>query len=141
MLVPPAGVFKKIYPPQGGVILATTGPSDWSNFCNVGDATALAAELNAQFSGVLSFPNPPFVDSEEALGYVVLNTGGPRMYDLLGTYLPDGSPYWVSPVGSFLDRKTNPNPFLDRNPDTSLGGSNIKLTAVAPGVEILSWSK
>jgi hypothetical protein len=141
MLTPPAGVFKKIYPPQGGVILQETTPTDWSNFCNANDANALAAELNTQFAGVLSFPSPAYVDYEETLGYLVMNPSGPRMYTLVGTYLVDGSPYWISPVGSFLDRKVNPNPFLDRNPDSSLGGPNIKLQVIAPGIEQLYWGK
>lgn len=140
MTTSPAGVFKKVYPPNGGVTLQNTTPTDWANFCNVGDATALAAEINAKFGTELVITPTPFVDQEETLGYLVLNPSGPRMYALSGT-LSDGTPFYIDPVGSFLDREANPNPFLDRNSDTSLGGTNIILQQVAPGVTVLRWGK
>lgn len=139
MLTPPAGVFKKIYPPQGGVILQETGPNDWANFCNVGDATALAALINGQANLQLQFPAAPYIDAEESLGYYITNPAGPRMYGLAGSSTADGSPFTISPVGGFLDRKTNPNPFLDHNTNGPNGGPNIVLVTLEPGLTMLKW--
>jgi hypothetical protein len=131
MTTPPAGVFKKIYPPNGGLYLAITGPTDWANFCDLGTATAMAEGINGANLGI-TMNLTPYIDYEETLGYYISNPSGPRMYAIQGM-MQDGTPIYADPVGSFADRQANPNPFLDRNPDTSLGGG----AAGAAGAKIM----
>lgn len=137
---PPVGVFKKVYPPQGGIILQAVPEREWTRFSNSGDAVGLAEAINAALPGQLTMSLTPYIDAEESLGYYILNPGGVRMYAISGT-LADGTPFYVDTVGEFLDRKANPNPFLDRNPDTSLGGPNLVLQQIAPGFTTLRWGK
>jgi hypothetical protein len=148
MLTPPNGVFKINYPAGGGTYLSAVPQREWGNFCQEGDAAALQATLNAQTNLGLAL-GAPFVDPEQSLGYVLATAGQPcQLWALTGTLTPPGGgtpvPFWIDPVGSFLDRQTNPDPFLDRNPDTSLGGPVIALrnygSASAP-VWGLCWTK
>lgn len=132
-------------PPQGVTFIPTGGPvppRGWSNFCSQSDAQTMVANLNAAPAIValgITF-GAPYVDAEQNLAYMVQNPQQPdQMWATQGTD-NQGRLIIVDPLGSFIDRQKYPSPFLDRNPDTSLGGPTIKVLDLGYTVE-LYWGR
>lgn len=136
MLTVPTTLFQVV--PGVGLIALNQG--QYQYVTQEGDGQEVAKVVQAVPGMNVLFYNAQI---EYPGSYISTDNGVTGFWGIKGTYTdPSGSAsqVWES-AASLFDRQSHPNPFVDRNPDGTVGGPNIKITQVAPGLVQLSWGK
>lgn len=112
--------------------------SIWQFFCDTDAAQGMLQKVKALVH------DAKIVDGNDTFfgGGLTYKSDRVRAWFVQGTVVEGKSVYKVDEaLGALLDREKTPNPFVDTNPDTSLGGTKLRLNKIGEENMELSWCK
>ncbi len=125
----------KTQPPvmyQAGTFSFPLPPNLWQFFCDKPDAEVVLAAVKRVVA------DATLVDGTADLFMPAMSLSDPiKIWEIRGTYGGANVAEWA---GALFDRMKDPNGWVDKNPDSTVGGDQIHVTTYGQYAE-LSWRK